>query len=41
VYERKVCDHNFPGAVLGRELAKEATGAYARFSNSAFVVEPG
>lgn len=35
-----VFDPIFPGAGLGLDLAKDATGAYALISTSAFVVEP-
>ncbi|MDP3342578.1 TadE/TadG family type IV pilus assembly protein [Frigidibacter sp.] len=35
-----VFDPLFPGSGLGLDLAKDATGAYALISTSAFVVEP-
>lgn len=35
-----VFDPLFPGAGLGLDLAKDATGAYALISTTAFVVEP-
>jgi len=35
-----VFDPIFPGVGLGMDLAKDATGAYALVSTSAFVVEP-